>query len=107
MIGIFRSVIKIAKVVPISKNDSKLDYSNYCQISLLSNIEKIPEKRMFKRLCTFLNINNIIFNLQFGFRQQFSTSHALTNITEYIRKVLDDENEWLWSFCRLKKNLIL
>ena len=29
-------------------------------------------------------------NLQFGFRQQYSTSHALINITENIRKALDD-----------------
>ena len=44
---------------------------------------------MYKRLYTFLNKNNIIYNLQFGFRQQYSTSHALINITENIRKALD------------------
>ena len=44
---------------------------------------------MYKRLYTFLNSNNI-YNLQFGFRQQYSTSHALINITEIIRK--DDGN---------------
>ena len=43
---------------------------------------------MYKRLDTFLN-NNIIYNLQFGFRQQYSI-HALFNITENIRKTLDD-----------------
>ena len=37
---------------------------------------------------TFLN-KNVIYNLQFGFRQQHSTSHALINITENIRKALD------------------
>ena len=47
---------------------------------------------MYKRLYTFLNKNNIIYNLQFGFRQQYSTSHALINITENIRKALDDGN---------------
>ena len=39
---------------------------------------------------TFLNNNNVIYNLQFGFRQQYSTSHALINVTENIRKTLDD-----------------
>ena len=38
---------------------------------------------------TFLDNNNIIYNLQFGFRQQYSSSHALINITENIRKALD------------------
>ena len=32
------------------------------------------------------------YNLQIGFRQQYSTSHALINKTENIRKALDDEN---------------
>ena len=50
MTGVFPSVLKIAKVVPAFKKDSKLDYSNYRLISLLSNIEKILEKLMYKRL---------------------------------------------------------
>ena len=91
MIGVFPSVLKTGKVVPVFKKDSKLDYGNYYPISLLSNIEKILEKLMYKRLYTFLN-KNVIYNLQFGFRQQYSTSHALINITENIRKALDDGN---------------
>ena len=90
MTGVFPSVLKTAKVVPVFKKDSKLDYSNYRPISLLSNIEKILEKLMYKRLYNFLNNNNIICNLQFGFRQQYSISHALINITENIGKALDD-----------------
>ena len=60
---VFPSVSKIAKVAPIFKKESKLDESNYCPISLLSSIEKIPEKRMYIRLFTFLNDNSIIYNL--------------------------------------------
>ena len=71
MTGVFPSVLKTAKVVPVFKKDSKLDYSNYCPISLLSNIEKILKKLMYKTLFTFLNNSNI-YNLQFGFRQQYS-----------------------------------
>ena len=47
---------------------------------------------MYKRLYTFVSKNNVIYNLQFGFRQKYSTSHALINITENIRKPLDDGN---------------
>ena len=103
MTGIFPSVLKTEKVVPVSKKDSKLVYSNYRPISLLSNIEKIFEKLMYKRLYTFLNNNNIIYNLQFGFRQQYSTSHALINITENIRKALDDGNIGCGVFVDLQK----
>ena len=44
---------------------------------------------MHKRSYTFLNNNNIIYNLQFGFRQHYFRSEALINITENIRKALD------------------
>ena len=82
---------KLQKVIPIFKKDSKLDYSSYCPISLLSNIEKIFEKLTYRRLYTFLNNKNI-YDLHFGFRQQYSTSHVLINITENIIKTLDDGN---------------
>ena len=82
MTGIFPSLLKTAKVVPVFKKDSKLDYSNYRPIILLSNIEKILGKLMYKRLYTFL-YNNIIYNLQLGFRQQYSRSHALFTFTSH------------------------
>ena len=34
---------------------------------------------MYKRLYTFLNKNNFIYNLQFGFRQKYSTGLAALN----------------------------
>ena len=102
MTGVFPSVLKIAEVVPVFKKDSKLDYSNYRPISLLSNIEKILEKLMYKRLYTFLDNKNIIYDLQFEFRQ-YSTSHALINVTDYIRKALDDGNIGCGVFVDLQK----
>ena len=58
---------------------------------------------MYKRLYTFLNENNVIYNLQFGFRQQYFTSHALINIPENIRKALDDGNIVCGVFVDLQK----
>ena len=48
--GVFPSVLKTPKVVPIFKKDSKSDYSNYRPISLLSNIKKKLERLIYKRL---------------------------------------------------------
>ena len=79
MTGVFPSILKSTNLVPVFKKDSKLDYSNYGAISLLSNIEKILEKLMYKRLYTFLSNNDIIYNSQFGFRQHLSTLRALIN----------------------------
>ena len=58
---------------------------------------------MYKGLYTFLNNNNIIYNLQFGFRQHCSTSHALINITENITKALDDGSIGCRVFVDLQK----
>ena len=42
-------------------------------------------------------------DLQFGFRQQYSISHALINITEILRKALDDGNIGCGVFVDLQK----
>ena len=52
--GQFSSVLKIAKVIPIHKKQSKVDYINYRPLSILSNIDKIIE-----RLSNVLDINNL------------------------------------------------
>ena len=74
--GVFPSILKTCKVIPIYKKDSQLNCSNYQPISLLSNIDKIRERIMYNRLYKFLETNNLIYSLQFGFRQKHSTSHA-------------------------------
>ena len=79
-------------LVFVFKKNLKLYYSNNCPISLLSNIEKILEPLMYKRFYTFLSKNDIIYILQFGFREQYTGSHAIINITENIKKALDGGN---------------
>ena len=101
--GQFPLVLKIAKVIPIRKKQSKVDYTNYRPISLLSNIEKIIEKLMYKRLSNFLDINNVIYLLQFGFRPKYSTNHALINLTESIRQSLDEGSFGCGIFVDLQK----
>ena len=63
--GNFPTVLKIAKVIPIHKKQPRTDYRNYRPISLLSNMEKL----MYKRVSNFLDINNLIYLLQFFFNQ--------------------------------------
>ena len=54
--GIFSSILRTANVILEHKKDSKLDFSNYHPISLLSNIEKNLEKLMYNRMHLFLTI---------------------------------------------------
>ena len=59
--------------------------SNRPCYQILKKLKKL-EKLMHKRLHTFADNKNIIFDLL------VKVSHALTNITGSIRKALDDEN---------------
>ena len=101
--GVFPSALKIAKVVPIHKKDSKLDFSNYQPISLLSNLDKILEKIMCTKIFKFFNNSKLFYPLQFGFRQNHSTTNVLISLTETIRKYLDEGKFACGIFEDLKK----
>ena len=89
-VGIFPYALKIAKIIPIHKKDSKLECGNYRPISILSNLDKILEKLMYKRIYSFFETNNIIYDLQFGFRKNYSTNLALLSLTESINQQVDN-----------------
>ena len=55
--------------------------------------------RIYKCFCE----NNIIYPLQFGFKQQYSTFYALISLTEDIRKNLNKGNIGCGIFVDLKK----
>ena len=102
--GIYIDELKISKVIPIFKDKgSDLDFINYRPISLLSNINKIIEKLMHERLFSFLEKYKCIYELQFGFRAGHSTTHALIDLTEDIRKAIDDNLFAVGVFIDLQK----
>ena len=72
-------------------------------ISLLTNVEKTLEKSMFNRIYKFFSDQNLIYSLQFGFRQEYSTVHALSSLTESIRKNLGEGNIGCGIFADLQK----
>ena len=83
--GVFPDSLKIAKVIPIHKKDSKLIVSNYRPISILSNLNKILEKLMHSRVMKFLDDQKILYLKQFGFQKNVSTSHTIINLIENIQ----------------------
>ena len=89
--GNYPDQLKIAKVIPIYKKGSSSDPSNYRPISILSNINKIFEKILHKRLFKYLNKFNILYKYQFGFRKGHSTTQALIELTDNIKKGIDDK----------------
>ena len=83
--------LKIARVIPIHKKEDRFCVDNYRPISLLSTVNKLLEKLMHKRLVSFLNQHKILYKYQFGFRQNYSTTLALIEITDNI---LQDLENW-------------
>ena len=74
--GIFPKQLKIAKVIPLFKKGEETSIENYRPISLLSSISKVFERIVFNQLYQYLDVNNLLFDSQYGFRKQHSTELA-------------------------------
>ena len=81
--GIFADKLKIGKVIPIYKTEDNRP------ISLLSNFSKFFEKVMYNRLVEFVEINEIFYLRQFGFRKMHLTSHAQIHLLNKISSAID------------------
>lgn len=81
---------KIACTVGVPKpGKDPHDKASYRPIALLSVLSKIFEKIINKRLVQFIDNSDIIPDIQFGFRRQHSTTHALTHLHNHIKQGLD------------------
>ena len=101
--GIFPDKLKIAKVIPIYKADDPSHFTNYRPISLLSNFSKFFEKVMYNRMIEFAEQYNILYRCQFGFRKNYSTSHALIDLINRISSAIDQRETTVGVFLDLSK----
>ena len=101
--GIYPAKFKLAKVVPVFKDDDDTLPENYRPISLLYIYNRIFEKLIHARLTKFINKNNIIYNLQYGFRSKHSTQHAILDIVNNIHNSMDNGKYTCGIFIDLKK----
>ena len=102
-VGIFPDILKIAKITPIHKKECKLNFQNYRPISLLSVLSKNFEKTIYTRIYSYLVKNNLIFDKQFGFRNNYSTNLALISIIERIKDLVDSGKYVCGVFVDLEK----
>ena len=101
--GLFPRQLKIARVTPIYKDGSKSDVSNYRPISLLSSMSKIYEKLMHTRILNFLESNNSLFDMQYGFRPGRSCEHALLNAQNRLLESLNNRQISVLLLCDFSK----
>ena len=83
----FPSRWKISKITPVFKNGSKTNVSNYRPVALLSNLSKVFEAIIHKRL--FASFSTVISEFQHGFFSGGSTSTNLIQMCQFISSALD------------------
>ena len=89
--GIFPAQLKIAKVVPIHKEGSRADVGNTRPIFWLASFSKIYEKLMHCRILEFLESNNSLYDMQYGFRPGRSCENALLNAQNTLLELLSKQ----------------
>ena len=89
-LGVLPDHMKLAMITPIFKGGSKLDVSNYRPVSVLPIISKVLEKLMLTRLTKHLDKSKIIYEHQFGFQKNRSTTLAILDLS--TTKALDSGN---------------
>jgi hypothetical protein len=67
------------------------ELTSYRPISLLPIISKVFEKLLLKRLLSIVEINRLISNHQFGFRQRHSTIEQINRVIRKINEALENE----------------
>ena len=97
--GKFPEMLKIAKVIPIFKGENP----TIRPISLLSIFDKLLEKVMYNRVNAFLTKHKIFYKYQFGFRKNYATADALSEVIDFIYKSLDEGNFVFGIYIDLKK----
>ena len=88
--GIFPSVWKNARVIPLHKKGDKQDPSNYRPISVLPTLSKILESAVHTQFYGYLTENNLISSKQFGFRLRSSTVTAAAQFTDQLLLGMDN-----------------
>ena len=65
------------------------------------------ERIMYNRVHDFMQKENTLYDLQFGFRKGTSTTHELLNLVENIKKYLDNKKIYAGYLLIFKKPLTL
>ena len=91
-LGEVPSSFKIAKIIPVHKGGSSSCLNNYRPNSLLCIFNKLLEKLMYNRLIDFLDMRNMLYEKQFGFRANHSTNHAILSIIDKIQLSIEERS---------------
>ena len=101
--GIVPQDLKTVRIIPIYKKDEPNLFGNCRPISILPAFSKFFEKVMYNRMIDFINKHNILFDNQYGFKCQHSTSLALIRLIDQISSSIDSKKFCAGIFLDLSK----
>ena len=78
----FPSILKLADITPVYKEDSRYQESNYQPISALPNLSKIFKNVLYDQISSFFE--NIFSKYQTGFRKGFNPQSFLVAVIKKI-----------------------
>lgn len=102
-LGVWPSLFGVGVVTPIFKCGDPLEVANYRPITVISNLAKVAEKVLKRRICDFLDKNDILSSQQFGFREARSTQDAISFLVDNLYKSIDANKPTLCLFVDLAK----
>ena len=85
----FSYPLKKAEIILIFKKGDLNLFTNYRTISILPQFSNIWEKLIFNKIYVYLEKLNLLSITQFGFRQNCSTTHAISYIYDKLIKNVD------------------
>lgn len=101
--GAYPNKLKLTRAVPIFKSGNDSDPNNYHPISPLFICKRIFEKRMYKRLKSFFEANDLSYESQYGFREKHSTQRSVIDIVNRVQNNKDKGMLSCGIFIDLKK----
>jgi hypothetical protein len=88
--GVFPDIWKAAHIKPIPKVKNCTQPQDYRPISILCALSKVFEKLVYGQVLGYLDEHSILNHVQSGFRSHHSTITALINVTDDVKKAMDD-----------------
>ena len=101
--GFFPDELKIAKIIPIFKDSSKHNFSNYRPISLLNTFARLIESIVCYQVTGFADAFDLFYNHQYGFRAKHNVTHPLLHFSNKLFNSLNNNKLSIAIFIDLKK----
>jgi hypothetical protein len=99
----FPSKMKNEIIKPIYKAGCHKSIQNYRPISILPNLSKVFERHLANNIKDYIYSNNLLYNRQYGFRTNHSTSTCFLDLVNAISNCLDRGNNCIVIFLDMSK----